>query len=355
MVLAAVASCTTELYGEFAAAAEAFSVAADTAASAPTQENLDAAREAWKLAIALWQQAEPMRVGPAGPVTVPGGEGQRDLVYSWPLVSRCLTDQTIVSEAYEAPSFAQSALINVRGLDAAEYLLFYAGDANACSSSAAINANGTWAALGSAELAARRRAYAAVVAADLAVQGKDLHATWQAGFAAELGNAGAAGSSFGSEQIALNAISDGLFYLEREVKDLKLGKPLGLYECTEASCPEAVESQYALVSREHVANNLKGFQRIYAGCEASGGIGFDDLLRSLGAGSLADRMETNLQAAIGTAEGFPTSDLRAALSEHRTEFVALHAAVKKLADDLKTDFVTVLDLELPNIVEGDND
>ena len=200
-----------------------------------------------------------------------------------------------------------------------------------------------------------RSAATSVVAADVAVQGKDLHAAWQSGFAAELADAGASGSGFGSEQIALNAVSDGLFYLEREVKDLKLGKPLGLYECTEASCPEAVESQYALVSREHVVNNLKGFQRIYAGCEASGGVGFDDLLRSLGAGSLADRMETDLAAAIGTAEAFPTSDLRAGLAKHRTEFVALHAAVKKLTDELKTDFVTVLDLELPNIVEGDND
>ena len=37
------------------------------------------------------------------------------------------------------------------------------------------------------------------------------------------------------------------------------------------------------------------------------------------------------------------------------ETTQLHAAVKRITDNLKTEFVTVLDLELPQVLEGDND
>lgn len=357
MVLGGVGTCAVALYGDVAAAAAELDAAAAALVASPTPENETAARAAWSKTMGLWQQAELLKIGVAGPTTLPEGEGLRDFVYSWPLVSRCLVEQAIVSGAYTKATWPDTALVNTRGLAAAEYLLFYGGDDNACSSSASINSQGTWAALG-AELPVRKREYAAVVLKDVAGRTAAIHAAWEGdqGFAAGLARSGASGAPFASDQAALNAVSDGLFYLENEVKDLKLGKPLGkIDECTSTLCPEAVESQYARVARDHIKNNLIGFQRIFDGCDAAADTGFDDLLRSAGAGDLADSMNADIDAAIAAADALPSADLVVLVDSDRAAVEALHAAVKRLTDELKTDFVTILDLELPKTVEGDND
>jgi predicted lipoprotein len=357
MVLGGVATCALSLYGDAAAAAAELDVASAALASSPTPENEAAARAAWSKTIGLWQQAELLKIGPAGPTTLPAGEGLRDYVYSWPLVSRCLVEQAIVSRAYAKETWSETALVNTRGLAAAEYLLFYGGTDNGCSSSASINSQGTWAALGG-DLAVRKREYVAVVAKDVAQRTAAIHAAWDTdqGFAAGLARSGASGAPFSSDQDALNAVSDGLFYLENEVKDLKLGRPLGKTEdCTTPSCPDAVESQFARAARDHIKNNLIGFQRVFDGCDEAADTGFDDLLRSAGAGDLADQMNADIGGAIAAADALSSADLVVLVDSERASVEALHAAVKRLSDELKTDFATILDLELPKAVEGDND
>ncbi len=356
MVLETVNTCAGVLYGDVATAAAGFDAAASAFAVSPTPDNEAAARAAWATAIGFWQQAEVLRLGPAGPTTTPEGEGLRDFVYSWPLVSRCLVEQNIVSQKYAQPTFGQTALINTRGLAAAEYLLFYTGTDNACSSTASINSQGTWAALGQDGLAARKRDYAAVLASDVASKTAAIHAGWTGSFGAELAGAGTSGSPFESEQQALNVISDGLFYVEVEVKDMKLGVPLGKSpDCESATCPQAVESQFAKVARDHVRNNLVGFQRVFDGCDLAADKGIDDMLRGMGQTELADRMSGDLVAAIAAADALPSSDLVSLVQTDTASVDALYAAIKKVTDALKTDLVTVLDLELPKSVEGDND
>lgn len=357
-VLGAVGACAATLYRDFAVAAGEFQDAAADAVIAPGAGATEEARAAWAKAIALWEQAEVIRVGPAGPSDLPEGQDLRDLIYSWPLVSRCLVEQTLVAKAYESESFSATALINVRGLAAAEYLLFYEGTDNACSPSASINASGTWAAIEPAELADRKAIYAAVVASDVAAKARAVADAWDPAhgdFGARLAAAGGGGSPFASDQLALNAVSDGMFYIEKEVKDLKLGRPLGLVDCPGASCPEAVESRYARVARDHVRNNLVGFRRVFAGCDEGGQRGFDNLLTAMGAGPVADRMSDDIEAAIAAADALADADLIHALEVDRAGVERLHAALKRITDTLKTDFVTVLDLEPPKVIEGDND
>ena len=47
-------------------------------------------------------------------------------------------------------------------------------------------------------------------------------------FIEELTNPGRSGAVYGSAQEGLNAVSDAMFYLEKETKDMKLAKPLGI-------------------------------------------------------------------------------------------------------------------------------
>lgn len=357
-VLEAVATCAVELYDVVGERTGALVEATEKAAATGAAADRDAARDAWRAAIDAWQQAELVRVGPAGSATLPAGRNLRDEIYSWPLVSRCLVDQTIVSAKYEEAGFAASSLINVRGLAAAEYLLFHEGSDNGCNASSGINSTGAWAALGAAEIAERKADYAAVVAGGVDAEARAIADGWSAAggdFAAVLAGAGRSGSPFASDHSAIEAVAHGLFYLEREMKDLKVGKPLGRYECDESECLDAVESPYARRSARHVQNNLIGFLRVFDGCEAAGNVGYDDLLATHGAGDLGAQMQADVLTAIAVAGAIEEDDLAVAILQDRPSVEALHASIKRLTDELKTEFVSVLDIEPPATIEGDND
>lgn len=355
-VLQSIAACQLDLLASFRQVAEAFESAAAGAKNDPAARN--EARVAWTKAIDVWQQAEVFQFGPAGSSATPGGLSLRDHIYSWPLVSRCLVEQNIVSKAYTNADFGSSSLVNMRGLAAAEYLLFYDGSDNACSPATGINASGQWAALGPDELAARKAFYASVVASGVASSARTLETAWRAdggNFIGQFLNAGSSGSAYATEQMAFNAVSDAMFYVELPLKDLKLARPLGLRDCEAATCPEVVESRFAGRSRTHIRNNLVGFRMLLAGCEAGAQIGFDDLLESMGAGALAAKMTSNIDMAIAAADAVPQDDLAAALNTAPASVLDLHVAVKSITDLLKTEFVSVLDLEPPQQLEGDND
>ncbi len=356
VLLNAIAACKLDMLASFRHSAEAFETAAGAAKSDQTARN--AARLAWAQSIDAWQQLELFQFGPAGSSNTPGGLSLRDHIYSWPLVSRCLVEQNIVSKAYTNAEFGSASLVNMRGLAAAEYLLFYDGTDNACSASTSINATGEWAALGPDELGTRKAHYASVVASAIASTARTLENTWrQSGgnFVGQFLNAGSNGSPYATEQMALNAVSDAMFYMEIPLKDLKLARPLGLMDCDTATCPETVESRYAGRSRNHIRNNLVGFRRLLNGCDAGGNIGFDDLLHAAGAATLATNLSINVEMAIASADAVPNDDLAAVLNTDPISVSNLHAAVKRITDLLKTEFVSILDLEPPQSVEGDND
>lgn len=355
-MLQSVGDCT---YKEVAA----FRSAAETLASVTSQAAQDAskradARDAWKRAMVIWQRLETMQFGPAAPSSVPGGAEIREPIYSWPLAARCFVEQNLVSKQYESPTFAQG-LVNTRGMLAAEYLLFYEGTDNACIATAAINAQGTWAAMGAAELGLRKAAHAKVVADDVLARATALADAWTPGkgnFLGELARAGKGSQMFPTDQLALNSMSEALFYLDGITKDLKLGKPAGLTACTTPTCPEALESQFAGASKEHVRNNLLGFRQLFFGCDDKA-FAFEEHLLAIGAGDLAKQIADATTAALAAVDAIEEPDLLPALSADLASVKALHAAVKRITDLLKSQFLSVLDLEIPKrfATEGDND
>ncbi|WP_129351319.1 imelysin family protein [Sorangium cellulosum] len=357
-LLTAAADCALNRACEFEARARALHESASALARAPGEPSAAAARDAWRAAIAVWQEAEVFRFGPAASSLQPGGQDLRDQIYSWPLVSRCKIEEQIVSRAYAQPGFS-SSLINARGLAALEYLVFYGGSDNACSQFSTINASRTWAALGAGELAQRKADYAAAAAADVLTRAGALARAWapEAGsFREQLTRAGRGSAVFATEQDALNAVSDAMFYVEKELKDWKLARPLGFTEdCVTPTCPEALESRFALASTSHLRANLRGFRRLFQGCGEGGeGLGFDDWLREVGSADLADRMLEALSGAEAAVEGLDPP-LEQALVSDRAKVEAVYYAVKALTDLIKTELVTALNLELPQSSEGDND
>ena len=341
-------------YQDFDAKSASLVEAIEAWSTEGTPASREGAREAWREAMASWQVAELYQVGPAGRMGEDaGGDNLRDPIYSWPLVNACRVDQEIVSKDYEDEEAFSSELANVRGLDALEYLLFTEGDQNACVADASINKSGEWAAIAVDDLEQRRATYALTLARDVRTHAGDLTARWSesGGFGVKLAGAGTSDSPYGSVQEALNAVSNAMFYIEKETKDMKLAVPAGLSDCASATCPDEVESPHARVSMQNVRANVEGFERVYLGGD---GAGFDDLLIELGATSLDAQIKAKIGAAREAIDAVPGT-MTEALESDPQSVVAVHSALRELGTLLKTQFVGTLDLELPQRAEGDND
>jgi predicted lipoprotein len=354
-LLGAFADTIVSSYREFATSSEALKGAVDAWAA-----NGDAARpaaqEAFRTTFRVWHVADAMRVGPLAMNSSPGGRELRDPIYAWPLQSRCAVEQALVDKVYEDPNFAVVAFANVRGLATLEYLLFYSGTDNACPAENPINRSGRWAAITADDLAQRRRAYAKVVVADVAKRAGELVTAWSdpgGNFASELRQAGQGSKVFGNERIAMNAVSDSVLTLSLELKNMKVGEPVGTVKCTKATCPEALESPFARVSIENVRANLEGMRRILLGKTTNADLGFDDLLTAIGAGEFAASLTQTVETALARAK--EVSSLEDAVAGDLTAAKALYEALKALEVALKTQFTALLNLEIPKVVEGDND
>ncbi len=316
------------------------------------------AREALMALQATWQQLEILQLGPAGAPTVfAGGQGLRDGINSWPLVSPCSADQQIVQNRLTEPDFIAGRLVNTIGLHTLEYLLFRDDTDNACPAAASINANGTWQAIGPTEITARRSVFARVLAHDIKVRVDALASAWTTGFGDELKSAGAGSTLFSSAQQALDEVYAALFFLELKTKDRKLAVPAGLHiDCADDVCPTLTESPYARQSLVHITENLRGARLVFLGENDDGidGPGFDDLLRSAGHDDAATTITAAADVAVAAAEGFEGT-IEDVLVTEPERVRALHATVKVFTDELKGTLPSLLGLRVPDEGAGDND
>jgi predicted lipoprotein len=369
MLLANVPALVLPTYRELAMRLDALETATAAYATSGTDADRDAARAVWRSAMETVERAELFQFGPAGmPPTdemegALGGLGLRTDIYSWApaFPNRCRIDVNTARAAYadEAALAAQPPF--VRTLSAMEYLLFEPTTAHHCLPGAAITVDdATWNALGEAEIRTRRAAYARALAV-LASQAADaLVAAWEptgGDFAGQIALAGQGSTVYPTTQEALNAVFDGLFFLDVVLKDRKLGGPSGRADLCSATsgCPELLESQWAGVSVEHLRVNLIAFRDLFTGASAGlEGPGFDDLLRAVGRADLAASMIAAIDEAIRVVDGLPPIDATS-FDANRDALAAAYDAVRGVTTPLKTELITILDLELPMGADGDND
>ncbi len=335
-------------------------------ADAPSA-NIDSARlaaqTAWKSFAVQWQQVEVYQIGPiaASVDEIVGAKNLRDRIYSWPSVRTCDVDKVVASKEYEADSFIANNLVLVYGLDALEYLLFNANLDHSCLDAEKAALNSDWATLTEKLLLRQRSAYATVLATDIALATALAAGEWEpaeGNFLGQLKNAGNSGSVYKSTQVAVDDIIAAMFYMEIEVKDEKLATPLAINaECTKISCPEKLESRWAKHSKENVVANLTGLQNLLRG-GPDNLHGFDDVLATLGAKALADTIQADITAAIAAFEAVEGS-LFDLLENRVTNDVptatTAYAALKKVTDTLKGEFLTTLKLQIPSEGAGDSD
>ncbi|HEY3493184.1 MAG TPA: imelysin family protein, partial [Polyangiaceae bacterium] len=322
-------------------------------AAEPTPEHLERAQADFRAAMSAWSAVELFQFGPLSSRAesegkdIVYGQGLREFVYSWPRFTRCRIEEQILTRKYQTQGFPNVPIAG-RGLFGIEYLLFYPGADTACSATSSTAAD--WAALDPAELTARKHQYLAALATDVVTTTRGLLDLWNPGngnFRDTFVNA----VGYADEQQALTILAWSLVYLEREVKDWKLGVPLGVTLTHPVTSPEA---PYALVGTDNIRQNLRGFRALFQGCGESGeGLGFDDWLSEAGHAALGEDIVRALDAAEAFTSTFPA--LNAAAPE---ELENLYLTIKAITDPLKSDLFgtgSPLNLELPDGVAGDTD
>ncbi|HCH66162.1 MAG: hypothetical protein CL927_20560 [Deltaproteobacteria bacterium] len=320
---------------------------------ADTTDAQTAAQQQWTTMMMVWQELELMQIGPAGSsLDVAAGEDLRDEIYSWPSVSPCQVDEELVAQGWTDPQWFERSLVNRYGLDALEHLA-HGTDANACPPESPINADGTWAALGPAAIESARIAYARTLTEHLSDNASALLTAWSPSggdFSGALSSP-ASRTPYEDDQEALNAVFSGLFYLELTTKDRKLAQPLGYIECMETACPELAEHPISGASVVAIAANLRGFRLMFTGGE---GFGADDLLDRLGHADLATEILLQTDTAIDIADS-TVGTVQEGVIEDPQRIAALYDAIAAVTTILKTDLVTVLAVDVPPELAGDND
>lgn len=312
------------------------------------------AQQAWRNAMAGWQIAEVMQIGPL----LENSASLRNKIYSWPNVSTCAVDQDVVL-AQQADYQIANRTSSRKGLDAIEYLLFSQNLDHSCT------VFGTepqgWSQLSEQERSSARCQFAQLAAQEIMNNADELLTAWegdgsQAGFADTFKLAGQPDNVFLDVHDAVNDVSDALFYIDTLTKDAKLATPLGLFanDCGLEPCVENVESRLAFNSLANVISNIQGLNLIFLGGEDDQAIGFDDYLIDVGDQDTADTMRADLAEVIQFAQSLQSS-LTELLSQDPDQVQQVHDQLKDVTDNMKTDFIQSLALELPATSAGDND
>ncbi|RRS08151.1 peptidase M75 [Pseudoalteromonas sp. J010] len=321
------------------------------------------AQDSWRAAMMGWQYVELMQVGPL----TTNSKELKNNIYVWPATgSLCDIDLDVVY--FEAgvingnsnnPYDITQRTANRKGLTALEHLLFSTNLAHNCST--VNDALAPWNNRPDQEKRIARCEFATAVAKDIEGHSDTLLTQWSGdnGYAKQLLNAGQPGSAFDTPHLALNEISKALFYMTEELKDGKIATPLGLgfpNACGLEACPEAVESPIAEHSKENLLANIRAFRNIFTGNgqDPKNTLGFDDFLEAEQGDEVKARMLAGLDAAEATLLAM-TGSLKAELATSAEQVTQAHSDVKKVTDDLKTEFIEKLALELPKTSAGDND
>ncbi len=330
-------------------------------------------RQALTEAVALWQQAELMWVGPVAD----NNNSLRNRIYSFATTAQadpCAIDIATVEHNQEAVALTTRAN-TVRGLDALEYLIYEPTLNTACSS--AISQAASWNALSQIARQQQRCHLSQAVMQDLLASSRALNTAWSndgANYRSLFINPNNAGPH-------LKALSDAIFYLEKEVKDTKLGTPLAQTAlCVLDACPKAIEAPYAQNNGALITQNLKAFKAMFNGSAADGtnGIGFDDIIAYEGFAEINVALNAKIDAAITMAEqlnkpGLLVEQVNKQLNNKTqsqcklesmntangestpASYCALHGLIQAINLQMRTDFVTIVNVDLPVRAQSDND
>ena len=204
--------------------------------NSPTQENLNAACDAWKAARVPWESGEAFLFGPAAYLSL---DPSMD---SWPL-DKAQLDEVLKSDFELTPEFIHDGLgASLRGFHTIEYLLFADGQPR--------NTSG---------VTAREKEYLVAVTKVLEEDASALLGEWTGGFENEFASAGKSGSRYNTQVQAVQEIIEGIIAIADEVGNGKIYEPYSTKNVL------SVESWYSWNSLTDFQNNIRSIQDAYNG------------------------------------------------------------------------------------------
>ena len=360
LVITAQYETAANLTSKFSSPGEALDQYCESIGSETEASSESAAQEAWRQTMAAIQAIEMHAIGPAAKNE--GALRNRVLGYSNGTLSTCGIDQAAILNSREGFAISTRAA-NQRGFGAVGYLLFNEDLTHSCASQ--VPETQSWDALTTTEKKAMRCSLAQTISADVAEATQTLSSEWQA--------YGPTFNSVSENGASLQLMTDAFFALDKLVKDQKLAVPLGIKsDCSSTNCASVVESIYSENTFANIRTNLISFRELFSGGD---GLGFDDLIREEGFPEVTQRFIDNTNAAIDiidnhsgaslyeeassiTSESASTSCANAYVSpDTPSEYTGcrLTGAIKRVTDDLKIDFVTIVGTSIPDSAQTDND
>jgi hypothetical protein len=336
---------------------------------------LEPIQASWKQSMQSYHIFAMMNVGPSAAET----SSIMPSIYSFDQQDKCRLDQAVV--LYDLrdrlPRFDVIDNYNVRGLDSIERFLFGSQESTICKRN---NSRlDQYYAKPLLERTKKSCGFGQHLFTDIVEKSSELQKAWSTseGYYTKKLLRG----SEGTEIEVVNKISQALFFLDTNTKDLKLAYPAGfevnidnqVQKCVGASCPQNREHPYANFSLEAILASVKGFKSLFFGINLENnikGYGLDDLLTSRGHKDIADELGANLDTLIAKLEiqvekttlkelleQITINDCEASSSKNRiNEACALVWDIRKVTDILKNEYLAALsEFNAPKQAQGDND
>ena len=337
----------------------------DAIGTSSEQSQLEQAQNDWTDAMAEWQQSELWLIGAASENSF--NLRNRINAFGEANFVPCFVDQAVIERNNDASFSVGSRSANHVGLPALEYLLFNENLNHQCDSTLSISLD--WNGLPDEERKQQRCELAKAVAEDVDTTITLIRERWSP----EVGNDRLDFLNPQNTAASLQALSDGLFYLDTRVQDTKIGVPAGIAnsECQSDEIDfSRVESPYSENSYENIENNLKGFLQLYLGGD---GLGFDDIIIEAGQQAFHEELQQKIQAAIDYVESTEntlaadldaidpantrcTDSLNASgVIEGIPSPYNLYTLLRQINNDLSTRFLVITALDIPDRAQSDND
>ncbi|MBP7520432.1 MAG: hypothetical protein KA896_08320 [Leptothrix sp. (in: Bacteria)] len=216
--------------------------------NSPTEDNLNAAQDAWRATRVPWESSEGFIFGPVDVLAIDPA------IDSWPLNTADLA-AFLVATPNATQTDIENAGDDLRGFHAMEYLLF--GDG--------VNDNDKAA----TELTAAELNYLIALAQAFQAKTQALYAAWAtsfnggAAYATTLKTPGASNSEYTAYGAVVQQLINAVAGIADEVGNAKMAEPLGS-SLAEADTSK-VESQYSWNSLTDFHNNLQSVLNVYTG------------------------------------------------------------------------------------------
>jgi putative iron-regulated protein len=290
--------------------AEALNAAVVALGADVTDDNLDAAREAWRLTRVPWEQSEGFLFGPVDT------EGIDPSIDSWP-VNQADLDAVLASGDPLTKESIDALEGTLKGFHTIEYLLFGVGGTKIA-----------------ADLTARELEYLDAVTQSLVGSVTRLREAWDPAvddFSGTVATAGEAGNTvYTSQSQAVQEIINGLIVICDEVGNGKITDP---FEQQDRSLEE---SQFSDNSNADFADNIRSVRNVYlGGYQERTGTGVQALVQASDPG-LDETVVGQIDAAIAAIAAM-TPTFGEAITENPTAVEAARTAIGELRQTLESE------------------